>query len=142
MRQSLMTVTALAAFAAMVATAQAENQTPNPSTVSGPVKKRTVPQNQLASPTTEPSPADRGWDFAHPGRVERFSQPSGGTCTGLKSGCINGRMNFYNGRTVYFETTRERSGPYSEKYCNSLWERCMKSGFWEGKYIHRPAERH
>jgi hypothetical protein len=48
MRQFMMTVMALAAFGAMVVTAQAENQTPSPPTVSGPVKKRTV--SHTASP--------------------------------------------------------------------------------------------
>jgi hypothetical protein len=42
MRQFMMTVTALAVFGAMVVTAQAENQPPNPASVSGLVKKRTV----------------------------------------------------------------------------------------------------
>jgi hypothetical protein len=44
MRQFMTTVMALAAFGAIVATAQAENQTPSPPTVSSPVKKRTVSQ--------------------------------------------------------------------------------------------------
>jgi hypothetical protein len=53
MRQFMMTVMALAAFGAMVATAQAENQTPNPPTASHPAKKRT------ASQTARPSQAKR-----------------------------------------------------------------------------------
>ena len=102
------------AFSGTVATAQAENQTR--------------------------SPQDLGNDFAHPGHLGGISQLPG-ACTGLKSGCINNRMRYYNGRAVYFETTRERLQPYQEKYCNFLWERCMKTGFWEGYYIYRPAER-
>ncbi len=42
---------------------------------------------------------------------------------------------------VYFETFREGRRPYREKYCNFYWEQCMKSGFWDGFLIHRPAER-
>jgi hypothetical protein len=42
MRQLIMTVTALAAFGAMVVTAQAESQNPSPPTASGALKKRTV----------------------------------------------------------------------------------------------------
>jgi hypothetical protein len=49
MRQFTMALTAFAAFGAMVATAQAENQTPSPPTASHAVKKRTV------SPTARPS---------------------------------------------------------------------------------------
>ena len=49
MRQFMMTVMALAAFGAMMATAQAENQTPSSPTVSGPVKKRTVLQTARPS---------------------------------------------------------------------------------------------
>jgi hypothetical protein len=138
MRQFMMTMIALAALGAMVVTAQAENQTPSPPTVSDPVKKRTVSQN--GRDAAKPSPADLGWDFAHPGRVGGFSELPG-TCTGLKSDCIDRRMDRYYGRTVYFETFRESMRPYREKYCNFYWEQCMKTGFWEGKLIHRPAER-
>jgi hypothetical protein len=54
MHQVMMTVTALVAFGAMVvATAQAENQTPSPPTASGPVKQQT------ASQTAHPSQAKR-----------------------------------------------------------------------------------
>ena len=53
MRQFIMTVMALAAFGAMVVTAQAENQTPNPRTVSGPVK------NGAVSKTARPSQVKR-----------------------------------------------------------------------------------
>jgi hypothetical protein len=56
MRQFMMTVTALAVFGAMVATAQAENQTPSPPTASHPAKKRTVSQ------TARPSQVKRSYD--------------------------------------------------------------------------------
>jgi hypothetical protein len=49
MRQFTMTMMALAAFGAMVAIAQAENQTPGPPTVSHPVKKRAVSQTARPS---------------------------------------------------------------------------------------------
>jgi hypothetical protein len=114
MRQFMMTVMAFVAFGPMVVTAQAEDQTR--------------------------SPQDLGNDFSHPGRVGGFSQLPG-TCTGLKSDCIDRRMDRYYGRTVYFETFREGRRPYREKYCNFYWEQCMKSGFWDGFLIHRPAER-
>jgi hypothetical protein len=113
MRRFMMMI-ALMACAATVVTAQAENQTP--------------------------SPQDLGNDFTHPGRVGGFSQLPG-TCTGLKSVCINGRMVNYRGRKVYFEAIRERSGPRAEKYCSFRWEQCMKTGWWEGYNIHRSAER-
>jgi hypothetical protein len=53
MRQFMMTMMALAAFGAIVVTAQAENQTPSSPIVSGPVKKRIVSQ------TTRPSEVKR-----------------------------------------------------------------------------------
>jgi hypothetical protein len=49
MRQFMITVMALAAFGAMVATAQAENQTPGPPTASHSVKKRTASQSTRPS---------------------------------------------------------------------------------------------
>jgi hypothetical protein len=49
MRHFIMTVTALTAFGAMVATAQAENQTPSPPTASHPVKKWTASQRARPS---------------------------------------------------------------------------------------------
>jgi hypothetical protein len=56
MRQFMMTVMALVAFGAMVAIAQAENQTPSPPTVSHPVKKRAVSQTALPSQAKRAAP--------------------------------------------------------------------------------------
>ena len=61
MRQFMMAVMAVAPFGAMVATAQAENQTPNPRTVSGPVHKRTV--SQTARPSQQALSAATVWCF-------------------------------------------------------------------------------
>ena len=117
MRQFVMTLMALTAFAAIVVTAQAEN---------------------------------------NPSRTARASHQSPQTCTGLKLVCISYPDGLYAARSAqnwvpnasyareYFETYRfglERARPYLDKYCNFLWERCMKSGFWEGYFIHRSAER-
>jgi hypothetical protein len=109
MRQFMMMVTSLAAFGAMVATAQAESQNPNPRTVSGPVKKRTVPQ------TVRPS--------------QQAVRPPHATCTGLKPLCFSDCG------------LRGTDPTYCAYRCNFEWERCMKSGFWEGVFLHRPAER-
>jgi hypothetical protein len=68
MRQFMMTVMALAAFGAMVATAQAENQTPSPPTASHPAKKRTVSQT------------------AHPSQAVNAAHS---TCTGMKPQCLS-----------------------------------------------------
>jgi hypothetical protein len=116
MRQFMMTVTALAAFGAMVATAQAENQAPSP--------------QELRN------------DFTHPEPLGGFSQLPG-TCTGLKSVCISGRMVMarYYGRRVYFDSVHRMSRPYAEVFCNFRWEQCMKTGFWDDRLIHRSAER-
>jgi Protein of unknown function (DUF3551) len=52
------------------------------------------------------------------------------TCTGLKSACLSGKDCGYGSAPC--------GGP---NYCNRTWEHCMKMGFWEGAFIHRPAER-
>jgi hypothetical protein len=57
MHQFMMTVMALAAFGAMVVTAQAQNQTPSPPTASHPVKNRTVSQ------TAHPSQVKHGASY-------------------------------------------------------------------------------
>jgi hypothetical protein len=141
MRQLMMTMTALAAFGAMVVTAQAENQTPGP--VSGPVKKRTV------SPTARPTQAVSG---AH------------STCTGMKPQCLSdcyfagappsqmceillrnpaaAAGSFWcTPHGVNRSQLYQRINPYCETICNFQWEQCMKTGFWEGYFQHRSAER-
>jgi hypothetical protein len=35
----------------------------------------------------------------------------------------------------------QRIDPYCDTICNFQWEQCMKTGFWEGYFQHRPAER-
>jgi hypothetical protein len=63
------------------------------------------------------------------------------TCTGLKSACISGTRDgclHLGGRQDYDVLPR---GPYCEQQCNFIWEQCMKTGFWEGANLHRPAER-
>jgi hypothetical protein len=110
----MVTVIVLAAFGAMVGTAQAEDQTR--------------------------SPQNLGNDFTHPGPVGGFGQLPD-TCTGLKSVCISGRMARYYGRRIYFERVDQMSRPYAEVFCNFRWEQCMKTGFWDDRLIHRSAER-
>jgi hypothetical protein len=51
------------------------------------------------------------------------------TCTGLKPQCFSDCG------------LRGTDPKYCEYRCNFEWERCMKSGFWEGVFQHRPAER-
>jgi hypothetical protein len=114
MNQFMMAVIVLAAFGATMATAQAEDQTR--------------------------SPQDLGNDFSHPGRVGGVSQLPD-TCTGLKTDCVDRRMDRYYGRRVYFESGRQMSRPYAEVFCNFRWEQCMKTGFWDDRLIHRSAER-
>jgi hypothetical protein len=143
MRQFMMTVMALAVFGATVVTAQAENQTPNPPTASYPVKKRTVLQ------TARPSQAVGA---AH------------STCTGLKPQCFSdcyfagavpsqvcevllrnpaaAAGNFWcTPHGVNLTQLHPRIDPYCETICNFQWEQCMRTGFWEGYFQHRPAER-
>jgi hypothetical protein len=131
MRQFMMTVTALVVFGAMVVTTQAENQNPNPRTVSGSAKKRTV--SQTARPSRTASAA--------------------ATCTGLKLACLSGSDCIYN--SGFPNLTRPTAPPVvcggvtrydgqiiSPKiFCNSTWQECMKTGWWEGQLLHRPVER-
>ena len=60
------------------------------------------------------------------------------TCTGLRSVCLGGWANDFP-----LGTATNDAGPmaYQVNWCNFTWERCVKSGFWEGGFIHRPAER-
>jgi Protein of unknown function (DUF3551) len=51
------------------------------------------------------------------------------TCTGLKPVCLSNCSQTSN------------SHQYCESICNSQWERCMKSGWWEGSFTSRAAER-
>ncbi len=131
MRQFMMTVTALAMFGATALTAQAENQNPSPPTFSGPVKKQTVSQ------TPRPSRA----------------ASAAATCTGLKLACLSGSDCIYS--SGFPNLTRPTAPPVvcggvnsydgqiiSPKiFCNSTWEQCMKTGWWEGQLLHRSVER-
>jgi hypothetical protein len=129
MRQFMMTVMALAVLGAMVATAQAENQTPNPPTASHPAKKRTVSSKAINLPS-ETAVADT---MGH------------STCTGLRSVCISYHDRHFAAAHALppsLEVWRawreangislERERPYLQKYCNFTWEQCMKTGWWEG----------
>jgi Protein of unknown function (DUF3551) len=51
------------------------------------------------------------------------------TCTGLKPECFSDCG------------IQGNESMYCEKRCNFQWEQCMKTGWWEGALIHRPAER-
>jgi hypothetical protein len=89
MRQFMMTVMALAAFGAMVATAQAEKQTSSPPTVSHPIKKRTV--SNTARPSQAPTFAacekkaqDIGLATGQAGRTQYIAECMG-ICRGGQS---------------------------------------------------------
>jgi hypothetical protein len=94
-----------------------------PPTVSGPVNKRTP------SLTAYPSQAVSA---AH------------STCTGLKLACLGsvdrGRIAWL-GSCLFLGGFTPAPAPYCENHCNFVWEQCMKTGFWDGSLIHRPAER-
>ena len=51
------------------------------------------------------------------------------TCTGLKPLCVSNCSQTSN------------THQYCQTICNSQWERCMKSGWWEGSFTSRAAER-
>jgi hypothetical protein len=51
------------------------------------------------------------------------------TCTGLKPVCVSDC------------SQTSMPGPYCENICKFQWERCMKTGWWEGSFFSRSAER-
>ena len=68
------------------------------------------------------------------GTVSQPARPSqavgaAATCTGLKPLCVS--------------NCSQTSNPqhYCERICNFQWERCMKSGWWEGSFTSRAAQR-
>jgi hypothetical protein len=65
------------------------------------------------------------------------------TCTQLKSECLS--VDYGSGRFAYgcsfLGGGWAAPAPYCKNLCNFTWEQCMKSGFWEGRLLHRPAER-
>jgi hypothetical protein len=62
-------------------------------------------------------------------RASQAVSPPHATCTGLKPQCFS-------------DCGLNGTDPkYCEYRCNFQWEQCMKSGFWEGVFQHRPAER-
>jgi hypothetical protein len=75
------------------------------------------------------------------------------TCTGMKLECLasvdrgatasQGHVRFYKRHSScrYFGGSTPAPDSYCEVLCNSTWEQCVKTGFWEGRFIHRPAER-
>jgi hypothetical protein len=143
MRQLMMTVIALT-YAATVVTAQADPQL---------VKRwycvtHVAPSDEdsaaydLVGPCQTPlapgsQPIARRTVLQYAARDPLQSLPT--TCTGLKSACLSGSRRRClglggSGDFVGF-------GPYCQKQCNSIWEHCMKTGFWEGAMIHRSADR-
>jgi hypothetical protein len=62
-------------------------------------------------------------------RPSQAASPPHATCTGLKPLCFSDCG------------IRGTDPTYCAYRCNFEWERCMKSGFWEGVLMNRPAER-
>jgi hypothetical protein len=117
MRQFTMTVMALVAFGALVATAQAENTSVS----------RTARAAESASTCTGLKSVCMGYPY---GLYDARSAQNWVPDTSYTR--------------EYFELYRyglKRAQPYLEKYCNFTWEQCMKTGFWEGYNLHRSAER-
>jgi hypothetical protein len=114
MRQFMMMVMALAALGAMMVTAQAENKSVS--------------------------------------RTARAAE-SASTCTGLKLACLGSvdrgatasqwPVKFYRRESScrYLGGSTPAPDSYCKNLCNSTWEQCMKTGFWEGRFLHRSAER-
>jgi hypothetical protein len=66
------------------------------------------------------------------------------TCTRIKSSCYT--CNVWGDTRVapfpsLLEKGLEQFRPRCEQYCNFTWERCMKTGWWEGAFFSGPAER-
>jgi hypothetical protein len=104
-------VMALVALGALVATAQAENQTQSSDRFRA-VKKQTVSQ------TTRPSQ----------------TVGAAATCTGMKAVCLSLEdlwVRLYTSDRFYGGTL-EGARSYNEKVCSFHWEQCMKTRWWEG----------
>jgi hypothetical protein len=123
MRQSMMTVMALAAFGAMVATAQADDLRAAP--------KRNDDQCLRYSPgqLREGRFGNRA-DCPQPSKLARPSESVNAlaTCTQLNSACLS--------EAPYYGIPR-----FQKPFCDSTWEQCMRTGWWEGKLIHRSVQR-
>jgi hypothetical protein len=83
-----------------------------PSIVSGPAAKRAASQAA---------------------RLSRAVSAGHSTCTGMKSARLSAGDTCLTSAVGYWASC--------ESVCNFNWERCMKTGFWEGAFIHRPVER-
>jgi hypothetical protein len=125
MHQFMMTVVALAALGAVAATAQADDLRAAP--------KRNDGQCLRYSPgqLREGRFGSRA-DCPQPSKLARPSEPVSAlaTCTQLKSACLS------LSEAPYYGVPR-----FQKPFCDSTWEQCMKTGWWEGKLIHRSVER-
>ena len=123
MHQFMLTVTALAVFGAMVVTAKADDLRAAP--------KRSDDQCLRYSPgQLREGRFGRRAHCPQPSKLARPSDPVSAlaTCTQLKSACLS--------EAPYYGVPR-----FQKSFCDSTWERCMKTGWWEGKLIHRSVER-
>jgi Protein of unknown function (DUF3551) len=83
-------------------------------------------QNPAYKPGTPTVSGKKLTETARPSRAASAAQ----SCTGLRSVCLAGGDCSHSSIFIC-----------GAAFCNSEWEHCMKTGFWEGAFIHRPAER-
>jgi hypothetical protein len=94
--------------------------------IPNPAYKPGVPtvSDAVQGPPTDSGPARKR--TVSPSQGVRAAQS---TCTGLKPLCLSNCS----------ETSTPQ--PDCERTCNFQWQRCMKSGWWEGSRLSRAAER-
>jgi hypothetical protein len=86
--------------------------------------------------------------FAASGNPSQAASAAQSTCTGLKLACLSRfdskpepRYYHVGSRCFYLGASTPAPAACCENLCNSTWDQCIKTGFWEGTRIHRPAER-
>jgi hypothetical protein len=65
-----------------------------------------------------------------PSQAASVVHQSASTCTGIKAVCLLGKDCGYGFAPCG-----------GQGFCNYAWEHCMNTGFWEGRFLHRAAER-
>jgi hypothetical protein len=101
----------------------------------------------IQNPAYKPGKATTSQTARPSQQTARTAHQSAVTCTGIKSSCytcnVRGDLRINGGYAPPFDlkTANEAGRPGCERYCNFTWERCMKTGWWEGIFFSAPAER-
>jgi hypothetical protein len=90
--------------------------------------------------------------FAASGNPSEAASAAHSTCSELKLACLGSvdrgatasqrPVQFYKRQSScrYLGGSTPAPESYCENLCNATWEQCIKTGFWEGRFLHRSAE--